>query len=433
MTNGIEQPNLPILNLPSDFLWGAATAAHQVEGNNNNDWTIWEKHNYTQLATNPSANKFYTNGPPPNWEDQKLLAANPNNYLSGRAVDHWNRWREDIDLAKSFGFNALRYSLEWSRIQPNAKTFDEKSLDHYRQYTEYCIDKGITPFITLHHFTNPIWLSEIGGWENSSTPHLFNEYVNQAISVMPKNKGIHYLIINEPNVYAGGSYITGEWPPNKTNPLTYRKVQKNLIKAHKIGYQTIKDIDNNALVSSTVNYTDFEPRNGPFFQINKLLAWTGEKLVNSWFYEATIDQTDFIALNHYMHCVTNLGFFKNDTKEPRSDMGWYLNPDSMYRVLKGLAHYKKPIIITENGLADAKDTYRSWFIAKTLVSIQKAINEDIDIRGYLHWSLMDNFEWNSGWWPKFGLIEIDRQTMERKPRPSAYFYKSIIENINDRK
>lgn len=417
------------IKLPKDFYFGASTSSHQVEGNNNNDWSEWEKLHCQELAYKAGPTKNYGNGKYslPDWAKIAPEATNPTNYLSGSAVDHYHHWQEDIDLASSLGMNALRYSIEWSRVQPNSTTFDNTVIDHYRQVSEYCLEKGIKPFITLHHFTNPKWIAKNGGWETPETVLSFNRFVAKIADSLVSGEGINYLVFNEPNVYAGLGWILGQWPPNKHNPVAYAKVKKNLIEAHKNSYDILKSKDDSSLVSSAVNYIHFDQSENTTNPLNQALSWVGKKQFNEWFNVKTLDQQDFISLNHYMHCVVNGGFYKNATDEPRSDLGWYLNPNSLLEVLKEVKKYNKPIIISENGLADSQDRYRAWFIANSLRSISNARKEGIDVRGYLHWSLLDNFEWAQGYWPKFGLIEVDRQTMERHPRPSAYFYQLLIE------
>jgi beta-glucosidase len=154
--------------------------------------------------------------------------------------------------------------------------------------------------------------------------------------------------------------------------------------------------------------------------LKKIIDWRR----NFYFLNRLKNYQDFIGLNHYFHNRINYGFNKNEN-EKLSDVGWELYPEAIYYVLVDLKRYNKPIYITENGLADAKDKQRSWFIFESLKNINRAINEGVNVKGYLHWSLVDNFEWDKGFWPRFGLLEIDYKTLERKVRPSAYFYRDI--------
>ena len=396
-----------------------------------NDWTVAETENAHRLAQDANGDKNYGNGKGtlPDWNAIADQAKNPENYISGEGVGSWERWREDIDIAKSLGLNALRYSIEWSRVEPTPGSYDPEAIQHYRDVTQYCIKNGITPFISLHHFTNPLWFSEKGAWEEKEAVTLFDQYSRTVVEALPQGEEIRYVTINEPNVYAGFGWMYREWPPYKRNYFDYRKVQSNLIEAHKHTYNTIKSIDDSAEVSSAVNYIDFEPKKGIYKPMNAFIAKIARRLINEWFHKATIDEHDFIGLNHYMHSVINMGQFKNSPDQERSDMGWYLNPANLKHVVKEASAFNKPIVITEHGFADATDRVRGDYLKHYLKELASAIHEGADVRGYLHWSLLDNFEWANGYWPKFGLVSVDRSTMERTVRKSAYVYKAIIESV----
>jgi beta-glucosidase len=420
---------IPAPPYPDRFLWGASMAAHQVEGGNSNDWSVWEVDNAERLAREANPLQDFGNGKGtlPSWEAIAGEATDPENYISGQAVGNWERWTEDVDITRSLGMNALRYSVEWSRVEPEAGSISQEALNHYAEMTEYCLENGIAPIVTLHHFTNPQWITQRGSWEDKEVVGLFTNYVGRVTEALPET-GIRWVVINEPNIYARSGWAVGEWPPQRRNPLKYRRVTKNLVEAHKRSYDLIKDSDEDSQVSSAVHYVDFDPKDGPFRPINAGIAIAARRAFNEWFQTATMDHQDFIALNHYIHCVVNLGLFKNDKNEDRSDLGWYIHPDSMLAVLREAAQHKKPIIITESGIADAKDEKREQYIKSTLNAVEAALAEGIDVRGYLHWSLLDNFEWDKGYWPKFGLVSVDRQTMDRTPKRSAYAYREIIES-----
>ncbi len=411
-----------------DFYWGVSTSAHQIEGENHNDWTVWEERNAKRLADSANANKNYGNGAGllPDWNLIREFAKSPQNYISGRAMDSWRLWKEDINLIKSMGLNSYRFSIEWSRVQPAKDKFDNMAIAKYVQMAQYCLDNGITPFITLHHYTNPVWLTDMGGWESRLAPTLFTTYIEYVVKRLPKDQPIYYTVINEPNAYALIGWIVGEWPPAKHNYLAYRKVKHNLVEAHKQSYKLIKDINPTAQVSSAVNLVDYEPVANLFGGINQLLAKLARHLTNEWFIDQTIKEQDYIALNQYMHCVVNLGYYKNPSTEPKSDLGWYLNPQSLANVVEEVKKYNKPVIITEHGLADALDSLRSWYIAESLKALQDSIKKGSDVRGYLHWSLLDNFEWDKGYWPKFGLYSVDPVSQKRSQKPSARIYQAIV-------
>ncbi len=419
---------MPLKAKARQFYWGVSTSAHQIEGDNYNDWAVWEEHNAKRLAGSANADKNYGNGRKllPDWDLIREIAKSPQNYISGIAADSWRLWKEDIDLVKSMGLNAYRFSIEWSRIQPERNRFDDKAMSKYVAMVSYCHDNGITPFITLHHYTNPVWLAEMGGWENPKVSEIFAVYVEYVVKRMPNDQQIYYAIINEPNAYALIGWIVGIWPPAKHNYLAYRKVKRNLVLSHKRAYSIIKANNPLAQVSSAVNLVDYEPSANLYKPINRWLAKFAERYTNEWFIDQTKDSLDYLAINHYMHCVVNLGYFKNDRSEPKSDLGWFVYPQSLGNVIEEVQKYNKPVIITENGLADAQDELRPWYIAESIKSLNESIKKGYDVRGYLHWSLLDNFEWDKGYWPKFGLYSVDPSTQKRTKKRSAGLYMKIV-------
>ncbi len=402
---------------PKDFYWGSSTSAHQVEGGNINDWTEWEKENAARLAKE-ALNKNY-----PDY----ILNDYPGplrreNYISGRACDHYNRYEEDFDIAKSLGHNAHRFSIEWSRIEPEEGKFNEKEIEHYREVINALKTRGIEPFVTLWHWTNPIWIKALGGWMNKKTTDYFLRYVEKIVTEF-KGDVKFWVTVNEPMVYAGISYFSGTWPPQEKSLFKYIKVLKNLETAHKKAYQKIKGLNPGAQIGIAKNNIYFEGKG-----INAVLANFADWWWNERFLDNIKNHQDFIGLNYYFHnSVKRLAFNQNENKYI-SDMSWEIYPEGIYKVLKNLAKYEKPIFITENGIADAKDKKRADFIKEHLKWVNKAMEEGADVRGYFYWSLLDNFEWDKGFWPRFGLIEVDYKTMTRKIRPSAQEYRKLIEN-----
>ena len=336
------------------------------------------------------------------------------------ACDHYNRFREDFRIAKELKHNATRFSVEWSRVEPEEGEFNERELDHYKEIISTLRELSIEPFVTLWHFTLPLWLVDKGGWEHKDAPELFARYARKVASCLDVS---FWLTLNEPEVYSGNAYLVGIWPPQKENPLVCFSVLKNLIEAHLAAYKVIKEIKPGAKVGIAKSNVYFEALgNTP---VNLALKYVADKWWNFYFLDKINDCQDFIGLNFYFHYLINYGFNKNDNRI-LSDMSWELYPEGIYHTLIDLKCYGKPIYITENGLADADDEHRAWFIFEVLRNVHKAITQGADIRGYLHWSLLDNFEWNHGFWPRFGLLEIDRQTLERRIRPSARFLADVI-------
>lgn len=408
--------------MDKDFFWGAATSAHQVEGGNHNDWTEWEIKNANRLAQIAKSNP-----PAGGWPDY-ILRNYPNplqkeNYISGRACDHYNRFEEDFDITKSLGHNAHRFSIEWSRIEPKEGKFNEKEIEHYRQVITALRERGLEPFVTIWHWSIPIWLQDKGGLLSSMFPFYFGRYAEY----LAKNfvgEVTFWITINEPEIYSHNAFFVGRWLPQKKNIFLLLRALQHLKTAHKKAYRVIKKINPIGEVGIAKHNIYFEAYKNRF--LNKILKKCADWWWNFSFLNAVKNYQDFIGLNHYFHNRIKNGFNKNENKIT-SDMGWELYPESIYCALKDLKKYGRLIYITESGLADAQDAKRAWYIRETVRQIKRAIAEGVDVRGYFHWSLLDNFEWADGFWPRFGLVEIDYRTLKRKIRPSAWEYKKIIE------
>jgi beta-glucosidase len=382
------------IKFPKNFLWGSATSAYQVEGGNKfSDWEI---------------------SPPKKGHGP-----------AGIACDHYNRFKQDFDLLKELNQNAHRFSIEWARIEPKQGEFNKAEIEHYREVLKALKQRGVKAMVTLHHFTLPQWVAEIGGFANKKTIQYFQRYA-EAMLEEYKDLVDFWITINEPMVYAGCAYIEAKWPPQKKSPFLYFKVIKNFILAHKKVYQAFHGKEKETLVGIAKNNILFESYNRFFLhQISvKIASW----FINRYFLNQVKKELDFIGLNYYFHNKIKFPWLLRNENKVVSDMGWELYPEGIYNVLKESEQYNKPIYITENGLADAQDKHRSWFIESSLKSIHKAVEEGANVGGYFYWSLMDNFEWADGFASKFGLIEIDYQTLKRKPRPSAYQYANICQN-----
>lgn len=382
------------LKFPKNFLWGSATSAYQVEGGNKfSDWEI-----------NPPKNG---KGP------------------AGLACDHYNRFEQDFNLLKELDQNAHRLSIEWARVEPKEGEFNRIEIEHYRKVLESLKQRGIKTMVTLHHFTLPQWMSGKGGFSNNKSVEYFTRYAAKMFGEY-KDLVDFWATINEPMIFASHGYLLKIWPPQKRNIFLYIRVVNNLIEAHKGVYKLFKTFGKDQVSIGIIqNNTYFEPYSSFLDRIVvEIMDWWQDR----HFLNKIKDDIDFIGLNFYMRL--NLQFplkIKNENKKV-SDMGWELYPEGIYYSLKDLKRYNKPVYITENGLADAQDKNRKWYIQEILKNVHKAIEGGVDIRGYFYWSLMDNFEWTHGYDPRFGLIEIDYKTFERKPRSSAYFYAEICKN-----
>jgi beta-glucosidase len=409
---------------PKNFYWGAAVAAHQVEGNNHNDFSEFEK-KVAQKRADHAENKFKffnTFGFKVDFQRFKSEATDPNNYISGEACNFWNKWQEDFKILKELNLNSFRFSIEWSRIEPEENKFNEKALAHYQEMIDWLNKNNIEPFVTLWHFTNPIWFAEKGGWAKKENIKYFEKYVEYIIKNL---KGVKFFItINEPVIYSSAVYIQKEFPPAKFSFFKFIQTNRNLLEAHNRVYKIIKNIDSNLHVGLAQHVVSFRPYKNwlPNKLITNFLEWFNNRRV----FNKVINHLDFIGINHYQRFASNFGKKINLTTK-FNDLGWEISPKEIYRVLMKLKKYNKPIIITENGTADKDDKFRAEFIQKYLKYIHKAISKHVDVRGYMHWSLLDNFEWDNGFWPRFGLVEVDYKTQERKIRDSARVYGEISE------
>jgi beta-glucosidase len=236
-----------------------------------------------------------------------------------------------------------------------------------------------------------------------------------------------WITLNEPEIYSMNSYLRGIWPPQKKGIINFYIVMRNLTKSHRRAYRIIKKINPKAQIGIAKNNTYFEAANDKF--VNRTLKKLADKYWNDYFLDKITHRQDFIGLNYYFHDRIDNGFKQNENKKV-SDLNWELYPQGIYHVLRDLKKYGKPIYITENGLADAEDKYRAWYIEEILKNVGRAIKDGADVRGYFHWSLLDNFEWAHGFWPRFGLIEVDYKTQERTLRKSAQKYSELIKKYS---
>ena len=385
---------------PKNFLWGTATAAHQIEGNNkNSDWWYWEQ--------NKDSDRKYPLEP------------------SGEACDSYNRYEIDFDYAKACFNNSIRISIEWARIEPSPGHFDNKEISHYRKVLKAAKDRGLKTFVTLHHFTNPKWFADKKSWLNPKAPRIFTKYAEKAAQEFDDLIDF-YITINEPQVIGLVSYTLGIWPPQKRNIFLSFLVQLNLMRAHSKAYKEIRKESQKPIgIVKNINWFEADKNTGV---LDKITAWFLYFLNNGFFLRPIKRNLDFIGLNYYFtNRIKNLK--RKNVDDIVSDLNWWINPKGLENILVNLKKYKLPIYITENGLADSKDSLRIRFIKSMLTSCWNAIQKGVDLRGYLHWTLIDNYEWHHGFWPRFGLIEIDRKNnLERIPRKSFYYYARICKN-----
>ena len=408
------------LKFPDGFLWGTSTSAYQVEGGITNDWSELEA---TRVNSKKFKNKVHPKGiscGAPLW-CKKL---NPNDYICGKACDSYNRYEEDLDLAKSLNTNAVRFGIEWARIEPKKGAWDVKEIKHYARVLAAAKKRGLKTVVTLWHWTSPVWIAKAGGWANKETVECYLRYVDLIINELGGNID-YWVTLNEPTVHVLNGYIRGNFPPRRKNIFKAYSVFKNLSRANNEAYKKIHDYFPNANVSITALVNHFEPARN-WCLIEKMLTKIFHYYWNHKFIKEIKNNIDYIGLDYYFHDrIVWYPPFKKNLNNKITDMGWEIYPKGIYHVLKYLNKFKKPIIILENGLADNGDKMRKQFIKDHLFYVHKAIEDGVDVRGYFHWSLLDNFEWAEGYAPKFGLFAVDRKTFERKARLSAAMYADI--------
>jgi len=392
---------------PDGFLWGASMSAHQVEGDNtNSDWWAWE-HSPKRVA------------------ELKKKGLDPSDFQSGKAADHYRRFRDDFALAEKLNLNAIRLSIEWARIEPEEGVFDEDALRHYVEVVRDLKKRGIEPIVTLHHQTNPLWFSKNYTWKSSRSVDLFSGYVKKVVEAL-KDEVTWWTTLNEPKliVLRGG-------PGRIRKPFGYMQSLNHLVEAHKAAYSIIRELNPNAKVSVAYSFQAWSTSST--LPINQALVHTARFLDREWFIGKILDSLDYIGVNYYR--AYHFGFrgilpaWKQRGSGIVSDMNWEVYPHGLYHIAHNLSErYRKPLLITENGIADKDDTRRAYFIVEHLRALYEAIKKGADIRGYCHWALTDNFEWEHGFSPRFGLIAIDYETQKRTIRESAKLYADIAKH-----
>lgn len=390
---------------PKGFLWGAAASSYQTEGNNfNTDWHEWEEKGKAQDKC-------------------------------GIACDYWNRWREDHNLLSELGVGIFRLSIEWARVEPSEGKFSDEAIQHYREILQDLKNRNIKTQVTFWWWVSPIWFQEKYGWHKKTSVKIFTRYIEKSTRELGDLIDM-FQVLNEPMVPLGQGYLTGLFPPGKKNPFSFWQALKNIAGAYVESYKIIHSIRPDAQVGMTHLYNWYDSGAANF--LGKFIYG-----ISKWFRVIAFNNRiknyqDFFGLNYYRIGKINLFNIKSKKinffidENDKNVMGWFSYPRGIYKAIKE-AHddYKIPIYITENGFpfdAGVEDNERVEFIEEHLRYIKKAMDEGADVRGYNHWSLLDNFEWLYGFEPRFGLVEIDYKTLERKPRKSFYAYKKIIEN-----
>jgi beta-glucosidase len=412
------------LAFPEGFLWGTATAAHQVEGDNSNsDWWEWE-----------------------------LRPGSPCKEPSGSAIEHYSRYQRDVALLAQLGINTYRFSVEWARIEPSEGEFDVTQLDHYQRMAEAVRRAKLTPMVTLNHFTLPMWVAKQGGWLSPKTPALFERFARRIAELLGNNVD-WYCTINEPGAVALGGY-SGAWafPPGTKGLENWKAAIAGLIEGHRLARAAVKEVRPSANVGLTCAMNEWESNRGG----EKVMEYT-RRMFEDVFLEAAIDD-DFLGVQTYTRTRIDVprvvGAFAqlgmaipslekrvgpwaakrqssatNGPPEgsPRTQMGWEFRPQAVAAAVRRAAEVLpgKPLVVTEHGVATDNDEDRITFIREGLTALHATIRDGIPLRGYIHWSAFDNFEWANGYSMTFGLIGVDRTTQERIIKPSARYFGQI--------
>lgn len=408
------------------FLWGASVAAHQVEGGNHNQWSVWELENARSLA----AQAEYHIGEYGSWDRIEEQAKDPRNYVSGLASDHYNRYKTDFDFLEQMNMNAFRFSIEWSRIEPQEGTWNAEAIEYYREYLKELKRRDIEPIVTLFHFTLPVWFAQKGGFEKRANIKYFTRFVEKIIAELGQDMR-RIITINEPEVYASISYVMQMWPPAQRSLWKAWRVFNNLATAHNRAAKHIHKVNRKFKVS--VAKHSIYVYAGDNAWLSRLTAHIFQYVEDDYFLNRVKRHSDFLAINYYQSARV-FGYRVHNPETPLNDLNWVMAPRDIELVLERIYEkYKLPIIVSENGVADSEDQHREWWLRETLSGMQAAMKRGVDLQGYIHWSLLDNFEWSYGHWPKFGLVQVDAKTFKRTLRPSAIWFGKVIKRLRTTK
>jgi len=413
------------LRFPADFRWGTATAAHQMEGDPaDNDWWAWE-----QI---PGKVRDGTN--------------------AGRACEWWKgRYAEDFDLAQTMAQNALRLSVDWSRIEPREGQWDAAAIARYREMLTAARARGLEPMVTLFHFVSPMWLMEKGGWENEATVRAFESFTVKVVEELGDLVDF-WCTINEPSVYGTYSYLLRIWPPEKPSFGATFRVIRNQMVAHGFAYRAIHRLQPQARVGLAQHLRVFDPWQ-PHSALDRYAARLYDNLFNElvlsppadgilhppldWNVKIPelVDSQDYIGLNYYSRDMAAFDLrqpgmlFTRRFEMPGAEFsmaGWgEIYPEGAYRLLKRLQKYGKPLYVTEFGVPDNDDSKRPRCIITHLANVHRALSEGVPVKGVYFWSLVDNFEWKEGFGARFGLIGLDLATGARTLKDSGKLYGDI--------
>ena len=398
-----------------DLRLGVATAAVQIEGGNqDNSWYDWARTpGHIADASSPE-----------------------------RATDHWNRWREDTDLMAGLGIGIYRMGIEWARIEPRPGEFDDAAIGHYREELAYLRERGITPLVTLHHFSNPMWFETAGAFESAGSVDAFLRYVQVVVEGLGDLVD-EWVTINEPNVYATSGYLFGDGPPGRTSWRTLRRVLRHLAVAHCRAYRLIHDLRPGpaTMVGFAHHLRMFEPLH-PRNPAHRALARTSAYLFQDVLSDAMLGgrfarvlggqppsvtpgrHYDYLGINYYSRTAVSRLADGTFPDSPVNDLGWEIHPAGIVAVAEDLhRRYPGPIWVTENGTCDNTDAFRARYLHEHLAAVARS---SLPFERYYHWCFVDNWEWALGEVPRFGLVHLDYDTQVRTVKDSGRFYAEVI-------
>lgn len=427
--HGTARTRMTARVFPPDFHFGCATSAYQIEGGIENDWEAWAREGRLR---DPHAR-------------------------CGKACDHWNRFESDFDLLRELGASAYRFSVEWARVEPSPGRFDPAALARYGEMAQALTSRGITPFVTFLHFTHPPWFHRRCPWHDpeGEGPRRFADFVDKSLEAFDGHVH-HFTVLNEPNVWLLAGYYAAKCPPGESNLVDMCRAAEGLVRAHAMATARIRDrLGATAQVGIAHNQLIVEPSQTDS-HADKLAAMYIAEHYNFAFLEAlttgrleigrlpalrfsreipeAVESLDFIGVNYYTRCFVEarLGqpwldcYYEDRSRHGASDLGWEVFPRGLSELLESLARYHLPLYVTENGLDDRRDARRRRFLFDHLNAVLDAREAGVDVRGYLHWSLIDNFEWFEAFEPRFGLYRVDYETQTRSATESAEFYRQVI-------
>jgi beta-glucosidase len=377
------------VTFPDGFVWGVAAASHQIEGGNwNNDWWAFE-----HAPGSPCVER------------------------SGDCTNSFHLFADDIALVRVHGFGAYRFSIEWSRIEPEDGEFSLAALDYYRRLIAECHEQGVEPVVTFHHFSNPRWVAALGGWEAPEIVDRFTRYCERTVAHLGDLITIG-CTINEPNALSILGYLFGQWPPGKSRDLhAYGLANENLLRAHRSAYDVLKAGPGDFPLGLCVSMSDWWAPEGGEAGLDR-----ARHMHEGQFLEAARGD-DFVGVQPYSRTRLDergLPAGPEPGVEMVPSMDYEFWPQALEVSIRRAAEVARvPIYVTENGLGHDDDTRRIAYVREALEGLGRCLDDGIDVRGYFYWSLLDNFEWDRGYGPRFGLVSVNRDTFERTPKPSA--------------